>query len=582
MEYEMDSANMTDPFQIGAIIVGLLGGLALFLFGLEQMTDALKIVTGNRLRRLLARLTTNRFKAVFTGAVVTAVIQSSSVTTVLVVGFVSAGLLTLTQSIGIIMGAEIGTTITAQIIAFKVTQFAVVLIIIGFGLQFTARRQRLRQYGLMTMGFGLIFFGMNQMSEATRPLRSYAPFIQMMFQLQNPLLAILAGALFTAIVQSSSATIGIIIVLASQGFITLETGIALTFGANIGTSVTAMLASIGKPAEAVQTALIHVLFNVLGVFLWFGFIDELAGLVRWLSPQAVGLSGTARLAAETPRQIANAHTIFNVTNTFIFIWFTTPLAWLVRHLVSERLAVGPARVRPRYLDENLFETPELALDRVRLELGRLGELTLKMVREALPTVFHGSEEDLEVLAGMDDDVDGLHAAIVLYLGRLSRKGLLKRQSDELSDYMAAANHFENIGDMVETNMVEAGSTRLKRNVEMSEATQEKLRTLHLKVCWAVEAAGQALVESDQQLAEEVMAAKLEINQLALAAENHLANRLVAEEPNRLATFRIESEIIEYLKRVYYFAKRIAKFVAEADLVYRQVELKPVSEAEVME
>jgi len=578
----MDSGNVTDPFQVGAIIVGLLGGLALFLFGMEQMTDALKIVTGDRMRRLLARLTTNRFKAVFTGAFVTAVIQSSSVTTVLVVGFVSAGLLTLTQSIGIIMGAEIGTTITAQIIAFKVTQFAVVLIIIGFGLQFTAKRQRVRQYGLMVMGFGLIFFGMNQMSEATRPLRSYDPFIELMLRLQNPLLAILAGALFTAIIQSSSATIGIIIVLASQGFITLETGIALTFGANIGTSVTALLASINKPPEAVQTALIHVLFNVFGVVLWFGFIDELAGLVRGLSPEEVGLTGTARLAAETPRQIANAHTIFNVTNTFIFIWFTTPLAWLVRHLVPERLAVGPARVQPRYLDENLFETPELALDRVRLELGRLGEYTLKMVREALPTVFHGNEEDLELLAGMDDDVDELHAAIVLYLGRLSREGMLRRQSDEFSHYMTVANHFENIGDMVETNLVEAGSARLKRNVEMSQATQEVLTALHRKVCWTVEAAGQALVESDQQLAEEVMAAKLEINQLAMAAENHLANRLVAEEPNRLATFRIESEIIEYLKRVYYFAKRIAKVVAEADLVYRQVELKPISAATVIE
>ena len=160
--------------------------------------------------------------------------------------------------------------------------------------------------------------------------------------------------------------------------------------------------------------------------------------------------------------------------------------------------------------------------------------------------------------------------------------MIRRQSDQLSDYITVANHFENIGDMVETNLVEAGSARLKRNVEMSRATQEVLTALHQKVCWSVEAAGQALLESDQQLAEAVMAAKLEINQLAMEAENHLANRLVAEEPNRLATFRIESEIIEYLKRVYYFAKRIAKVVAEADLVYRQVELRPVSEAAMTE
>jgi phosphate:Na+ symporter len=513
---------------------------------------------------------------------VTAVIQSSSVTTVLVVGFVSAGLLTLTQSIGIIMGAEIGTTITAQIIAFKVTQFAVVLIIVGFALQFMAKRQRVRQYGLMIMGFGLIFFGMNEMSDATRPLRTYEPFIELMQRLENPLLAILAGAVFTAIIQSSSATIGIIIVLASQGFITLETGIALTFGANIGTSVTAMLASIGKPPEAVQTALVHMLFNVFGVILWFGFIDELAAFVRWISPEAAGLTGTAKLAAETPRQIANAHTIFNVTNTLIFIWFTKPLAWLVRYLVPEKLVVGPKRVRPRYLDENLIETPELALDRVRLELGRLGEYTLRMVRQALPTVFHGNEDDLEALASMDDDVDTLHGAILVYLGQLSRVDMIRRQSDQLSDYITVANHLENIGDMVETNLVEAGSARLERNVQMSQSTQEVLTALHTKVCWTVEGALQALVESDQQLAEEVMAAKLEINQLAMEAENHLANRLVAEEPNRLATFRIESEIIEYLKRVYYFAKRIAKVVAEADLVYRQVELRPVAAAAMTE
>ncbi len=573
----MGSTNTMDALQIGSILIGLLGGLALFLFGMEQMTDALKIVTGNRMKRLLARLTTNRFRAVFAGVFVTAVIQSSSVTTVLVVGFVSAGLLTLPQSIGIIMGAGIGTTITAQIIAFKVTQYALVLVAIGFGLQFLARRKRVQHYGLMIMGFGLIFFGMNQMSEATRPLRIYQPFIDMMQQMDNPLLGILISAVFTAIIQSSSATIGIIIVLASQGFITLEAGIALTFGANIGTSVTALLASIGKPREAIQTALVHILFNVVGVILWFGFVNQLAMLVRLISPTVPGLEGTAKLAAETPRQIANAHTIFNTTNTLIFIWFTSPLTWLVRHLVPERLAIGPQRVQPKYLDENLLETPELALDRVRLELGRLGVYTLCMVQEALPTVFHGTEEDLEALASMDDDVDSLYGSIVTYLGQLSRENMLKQQSEQLSEYMAVANHIESIGDMVETNLVEAGSARLKHNVEMSQSTEEVLFALHEQVVWAVEGALEALDRSDQYLAEEVMAAKLTVNRLANDAENHLTHRLTADEPNRLNTFRIESEIIEYLKRVYYFAKRIAKITVDADMVYRQVDLTQMSE-----
>ena len=502
----------------------------------------------------------------------TAIIQSSSVTTVLVVGFISAGLMSLSQSVGVIMGANIGTTITAQIIAFKVTKYALVLVAAGFGLLFTAKRKKVQQYGYVVMGLGLIFFGMELMNDATRPLRTYQPFIDLMGQLDNPLLGILVSAVFTGIIQSSSATTGIIIVLAGQGFITLEAGIALAFGANLGTCVTAMLAAIGKPREAVQAAVIHVLFNVMGIIVWFGFIDELAVLVRSISPAVPALQGVDRLAAETPRQIANAHTVFNVSNTFIFIWFTTPLALLVQRSLPARLVTGAEPVRAKYLDAILLETPELALDRIRMELGRLGAYTLRMVREALPTVFRGAEEDLEALARMDDDVDALYGDIVTYLGQLSREDLLGWQSDRLSDYMAAANHFENIGDMVETNLVEAGSARLKHDVQMSDLTQEILQSLHNKVAWAVEEALEALVTSDQTLAEEVMAAKLEINRLANEAEDHLADRLTAEEPNRLAAFRIETEIIEYLKRVYYFAKRIAKVTADADLVYRQVDL----------
>ncbi len=417
------------------------------------------------------------------------------------------------------------------------------------------------------------------MSDSTQPLRSYQPFIELMRSLEDPLVGIVIGTLFTAVIQSSSATMGIIIVLAAQGFVTLEAGIALALGANIGTCITALLAAIGRPRAAVQAAVAHVLFKVVGVIIWFGFIDQLAVFVRWISPAAPELSGLARLAAETPRQIANAHTVFNVANTFIFIWFIKPLVALMEYLIPERPKFGPQPIAPRYLDDHLLETPELALDRVRLELGRQGRLALQMVRQALPTVIHGSEEELETLARMDDDVDTLHGAILTHLGRLSQQHLTGQYSRQLSDYMAVANNLESIGDMVETNLVEAGSARLNQNVQMSQATQAVLAELHHKVCWAVEGAVKALVDSDQDLAEAVMAAKLEINQLALAAENHLTQRLIAAEPNRLATFRIESEIIEYLKRVYYFAKRMAKIVAEADLVYRQAKLIPQSETQ---
>lgn len=551
----MDTANTLDTLQI---LIGLFGGLALFLYGMEQMTDALKIVAGGGMKRLLARITTNRFKAASAGAFVTAVIQSSSVTTVLVVGFISAGLMSLSQSIGVIMGANIGTTVTAQIIAFKVTKYGLVMVAVGFTMLFISKKEKIQQYGTMLMGLGLIFFGMQLMSDATRPLRTYEPFIDLMQSMDNPFLAILISAAFTGLIQSSSATTGVIIVLASQGFITLEAGIALAFGANIGTCVTALLASIGKPREAVQAAVVHILFNVAGVLIWLGFVDQLAWVVREISPAASTLEGTARLAAETPRQIANAHTLFNVANTLVFIGFTGPFAWLVQRLVPEKPATGPEAIQTKYLDDILLETPALALDRVRMELRRISERAYDMVSRALAVALRGSKEELVALAKQDDEVDALHGAIVTYLGQLSQQNLPVQQSQTLAEYMAAANNIENIGDMIETNIVEAGLERLRANVRVSESTEEVLSALHQKVSWAVQLSLEALDASNPAMAEQVIDAKSDINRLAGEAESHLALRLTAEGEDRLALFRIESEIIEYLKRVYYFAKRIAK------------------------
>jgi phosphate:Na+ symporter len=355
--------------------------------------------------------------------------------------------MTLQQSIGIILGADIGTTITAQIIAFKVTKYALVLVAVGFGMQFTLKREKHRQYGAMLMGLGLIFFGMELMSGTMKPLRTYQPFIDLMQGMANPLLGILIGTLFTALVESSSATMGIIIVLATQGFITLEAGIALAFGANIGTCITAMLAAIGKPTEAVQAAVAHVIFKVVGVVLWFGFIAQLASIVRTISPSAPELEGTARLAAEVPRQIANAHTLFNVANAFLFIWFTKPFAEFMQRIIPAQPETEPEVIKAKYLDNLLLDTPELALERVRRELGLLSVYTLRMVENTLPAVFHGDEEELDTLAKMDDNVDTLYESIVIYLGQLSQATLLESQSEQLSNYMAVANYIENIGDI---------------------------------------------------------------------------------------------------------------------------------------
>ncbi|MCF7984876.1 MAG: Na/Pi cotransporter family protein [Thiohalocapsa sp.] len=544
--------------------MGLFGGLALFLFGMDQMADALKAVAGERMKDILARLTTNRFMGAITGAFVTAVINSSSVTTVLVVGFISAGLMSLAQSVGVIMGANIGSTMTAQLIAFKVTQAALLMIGVGFAMLFTSKSERIRQYGGMLMGLGMVFFGMGVMSESMEPLRSYEPFLDLMEHMENPLIGIAVAALFTGLIQSSAATTGIVIVMASQGFVTLPAGIALALGANIGTCVTALLAAIGKPREAVRAAVVHILFNVAGVIIWFGFIAQLAEFVQMISPKHPDLPVMDRIAAEAPRQIANAHTLFNVANTLIFISFTGQFARLAEWLVPDKpLGEEPLMVRARYLDDELLATPSLAIDRVRLEVLHMGERVRDMMERIMPAILSGNKETLHDIERMDDDVDILHAQILSYLSKISRLSLTERQTSDLIRLMDAVNELENIGDVIETNLVVLGHERIDEGVSISQPTREVLSNFHVVVNRAVEAAVQAVAQKNELAARTVTSMKQEITRIADSAAAHQALRLVAEEPNRIPAYTIEMDIIEKLKRIYYFAKRMAKTV-EAD------------------
>ncbi|MGB5426787.1 MAG: Na/Pi cotransporter family protein [Gammaproteobacteria bacterium] len=548
--------------------MSLFGGLALFLFGMEQMADALKAVAGERMKVILAKLTTNRFMGAATGAFVTAIIQSSSVTTVLVVGFITAGLMSMAQSIGVIMGANIGTTITAQIVAFKVTKAALLMVAVGFSMLFFSKQEKIKQYGGMLMGLGLVFFGMSVMSDAMSPLRSYQPFLDLMASMENPLIGILVAAAFTGLVQSSSATTGIVIVMASQGFITLQAGIALAFGANIGTCVTAVLAAIGKPREAVRAAMVHVLFNVFGVLLWIAFIPRLAEFVAWLSPAYPELSGTERLASEAPRQIANAHTIFNIANTIIFIGFTTQFARLVERLVPDKPVEEKIIAQPKYLDEELLETPSLALDRARLEIGHMGDRVKEMLKDIMAAIVNGDRAMLKKIAMIDDEVDILHGHIVTYLGRISQKALTEQQTGVLVKLMGATNDLENIGDIIETDLVYLGNEGIDNQVAISKETRAMLAKLHEVVSTTAELAIDAVMENDEQAAQEVIAMKTDIGRLMDSAAMHESRRLVAEEPNRLAAYTLEIDIIEKLKRIYYFSKRMAKAVMPEEVPER--------------
>lgn len=355
----------------GFLVFALLGGLALFLYGMEKMSEGLRKSAGNHMRSILAALTRNRVVGFLAGIFVTMVIQSSSATTVMMVSFVQAGLMSFAQTMGVILGADIGTTITAQLIAFKLTDYALLMIAVGFGLRMLAKSANTRGIGEVILGFGILFFGMKLMSDAMQPLQTYGNFVGLLKGLENPILGILAGMIFTALVQSSGAFCGILIVLAQQGLITLEAGIPMIFGANIGTCITAGLASIGTSREAKRVALAHVLFKLVGVALFFLWIPEFADLIR-----AIAL----KLGSGAARQIANAHTIFNVGLGFLFLPCTTLFANLILKLFPDQPRDKNLRAITWHLDDNKILTPAIAIDLARAEISRMAKLLVRMQR----------------------------------------------------------------------------------------------------------------------------------------------------------------------------------------------------------
>ena len=352
------------------------------------------------------------------------------------------------------------------------------------------------------------------------------------------------------------------IVLAGGGFITLEAGIALCFGANVGTCVTALLAALGRPRGAMRLATVHVLFNLLGVLVWLPLIGHLAEVVRAISPATEGLAESARLAAETPRQVANAHTLFNVANTLLFVGFAPLFARLAERMVPDRQADKDARVEAKYLDRSLLDTPALALDRARMELLHLGNRARDMYAEIPDVVLRGKLDQLEELGRRDEAIDALHAQVVTYLGDVSMESLEPEQTEELMRLVEAANAIENIGDVIETNLCALGRSRLEAGLVISPGTTAMLEELHAVVGHALDAGTVAVIQRNASQADYVLGLKKEVKSLFAEASTHGVERLVAEEPNRITAYRIEMDLVGDLQRIYFFCRRMAR-VAKA-------------------
>ena len=548
-----------NPLAMSALIAG---GLALFLFGLELMTASLKAVAGPGLQTALGKLTANRFRGLLAGAFVTALLNSSTITTVLMVGFVAAGLMTLNQTVPMIMGANIGSTITAQIIAFDLSAITPVILAVGFLLRALGQRETLRQVGSMILGFGLLFLGIQFMGDGARPLRNFQPFIDIMQDMRNPLVGILIGAIFTAIVQSSAATMAIAIAIASQGLMPLESGIALVFGSNVGTCLTALLASVGKSAEALQVGVVHLVFNVFGVVAWVFFIPQLAELVRHISPSAADLQGTARLAAETPRQLANAHTLFSVATTFVLIWFTGPVARLAQAIVPARGGKGRADDEPLYLDESSLTAPSLGLERVHLELNRLGKLTLEIVQGARTALVEGRKQDIDALVSRDAQIDRLESSILTYLGKLSQLEHTEEQGREMIALARIASTLEAVSDVVTTNLAALGHQRLAAGIDLAKLRDDRTSEFADAVIRNLEESIAAAAQADRTQAAGVLAARGKIRELAESARQGVLAKLQLSERKDVVSFSLATDLIDQFKQIASLARQIAEIVEE--------------------
>src|SRR5215469_16703567 len=535
----------------------LAAGLALFLFGLQLLTAGLKAIAGARLPAVLSRMTSNRFKGMFAGAAITALLNSSTITTVLLVGFVSAGLMTLGQTVPMIMGANIGSTFTAQIIAFNVSALTPFMLALGFLGYAFARREILRELGGVVLGLCLLFLGIQFMGEATHPLRTHQPFIDAMQTMKNPLLGIVIGAVFTAIVQSSAATLGLIIALASEGLMPLEAAIPLILGANVGTVGTALLASIGKSAEAARVGIVHLLFNVIGVLLFVFLIPQTADFARLISPSAPELEGKARLAAETPRQVANIHTLFSVVSALVLIWFTGPLARLAELLVPARRDKVAAAGDPRYLDEASLAAPSLGLQKARLETGRLGELVLHMALRGPMAAVEGTPSDLAALRREGTDIGRLASAILQYVGKLSEQEHTAENSQEMIQLIENVNDLGSISDVVSTNLIATGEQRLAGRVDLVSLRDESTSRFATFITETLQETVAMLGDANPAKAVAVAEMKAEMDSLAIAARKSVLERVKLADVRDVLKFRLADDLIDQLRRIGRLSLRIA-------------------------
>lgn len=493
---------------VAKIVLSVIGGLGLFLLGMHMLSEGLHKIAGSKMRRFLELLTYNPFVSVLTGIAITAVISSSSATTVMVVGFVNAGLMTLSQAVGTILGANIGTTITGQLISFDIAGFALPAIALGVALYVFVEKHFYKNIGEGILGFGILFLGLSIMGDTLAGIKSYPGAISLLGQLgQHPALGLLAGLLFTGLVQSSAATTGIVIALVRSGVLGLSGAVAIILGSNIGTCITAMLASIGTGLNARRAAVAHLMFNVIGVAVFFPFLRPFGNLVQLLSPSL-------------PRQVAWAHSLFNITNTLLFLPFVKQFVALITKIVPGTPEVF--KTGPIYLEKNLLASPSLALSAAEREISRMADLASDMLDDAMKMLFQNDLSLAKNIQRNEEVVDELEQQITVYLADLAPRGLNEEQSHLLAGYLHAVNDIERIGDHCD-NLSDLIREKIEDKYPFSESAAEELRDMYAKVRNMLSKAIAAFRARNKALAREILVDDYEIDRL----EKKLRQRHVA-------------------------------------------------------
>lgn len=450
-------------------ILSLLGGLALFLYGMQMMSNGLEMAAGNKMKEILEKLTANRFVGVLVGALITAVIQSSSATTVMVVGFVNSGLMSLNQAVWIIMGANIGTTITGQLIALDIDMIAPILAFVGVACITFVKNERARHIAAIFAGLGVLFIGMDMMSGAMSPLRDSELFMNFMSTVSNPLIGIAIGAVFTAVIQSSSAAVGILQALASTGIVPLSTAVFMLFGSNIGTCITAVLAAIGTKPAAKRTTVIHLMFNVIGSVI-FTAICLLTPFISWME----------MLTADPVAQIANTHTIFNIVTTIVLLPFGNYMAMAATKILPETADEKEGQQRLLYITP--FEISQIAdhatmvITPLEKEISRMLDKAKDNVRLCYDAVINEDANILEEVKVQEEYIDYLNAEIAKYIIRLMPVDMSEHNKTVINSYYMILGNIERIGDHA-LNIAEYVLSMKKWNIKMPEHASEGLRKM---------------------------------------------------------------------------------------------------------